>query len=569
MAPAAAFDTDAKLAEAKKLFGQGNELRRAGDCQAALPYYVRSRALVPSVPNTLNTAICLEQLSRFDEALDLYEELLAAFAQQLGDVERAAAGRVMARLRSKLGSIDVFADVDGSLVIDGRARGRLPLLSPVRVLPGRHDVRVLKEGYRTFQSAVEVKVGQTVPVDAKLDPLAASGRLRIDAPALAGADVFVDGALVGTTPWEGTLAPGTHLHFVRKGELGTAPKAIVVVKGQTALASIEALALGPELRLVVTPPTAELAIDGVVVGAGRWQGRLPLGEHTIEASEEGYFADKRKLSVDPTAGGERTIRLRADEAHPRWGRRKAGKIWLDAFGGLALSGGFGSQAESCARGRCGEGSAALGFAVGARAGYEFPLRISIEAAGGYLSLGKEMRRSFQGSFLAGPEGAPLQVPTSYDLADEIRISGGFVAAGACYRQPLGRHLELRTHALVGALFAQARDAITGTAAAGGRTLPVAAQGSESGASSTDLFVMPELALGLRFGGFAASVGLAAAAFLLEGPSYQTGDVTVSTDQCAAYPTAIDCAPGADLVSAERAWGQFVVWLPSLSAGYAF
>ena len=42
-----------QLEQAKQLFMQGNEMRKAGDWERALEYYVKSRDLVASVPNTI------------------------------------------------------------------------------------------------------------------------------------------------------------------------------------------------------------------------------------------------------------------------------------------------------------------------------------------------------------------------------------------------------------------------------------------------------------------------------------------------------------------------------------
>ncbi|MBI4700565.1 MAG: hypothetical protein HY744_05280, partial [Deltaproteobacteria bacterium] len=81
---------DPKLAEAKRLFFSGNELRLAGDYQRALDYYLESRALMPSVANTKNAAICLDELGRYDEALELYEDLITRFREEISEEDRAA-----------------------------------------------------------------------------------------------------------------------------------------------------------------------------------------------------------------------------------------------------------------------------------------------------------------------------------------------------------------------------------------------------------------------------------------------------------------------------------------------
>src|SRR6185295_11202360 len=80
---------DATLAKAKQLFDEADALRKAGDCERALPLFERSRALYPSVPNTMNAAPCLTQLGRIDEALDLEELLLARHRGELRPDELA------------------------------------------------------------------------------------------------------------------------------------------------------------------------------------------------------------------------------------------------------------------------------------------------------------------------------------------------------------------------------------------------------------------------------------------------------------------------------------------------
>ncbi|MBI4702217.1 MAG: hypothetical protein HY744_13900 [Deltaproteobacteria bacterium] len=100
---------DPQLAEAKRLFFSGNELRLAGDYQRALEYYLESRALMPSVANTKNAAICLDELGRYDEALELYEELITRFREEISDEDRAAVAPDVQRLRGQVGSIDAHA----------------------------------------------------------------------------------------------------------------------------------------------------------------------------------------------------------------------------------------------------------------------------------------------------------------------------------------------------------------------------------------------------------------------------------------------------------------------------
>ena len=163
-----------------------------------------------------------------------------------------------------------------------------------------------------------------------------------------------------------------------------------------------------------------------------------------------------------------------------------------------------------------------------------------------------------------------QLPQQPSAArDDLRITGALAGAGLGYRYPFADIFELRAHLLVGAFFAWSRDALSGTASAGGPAVPVDVANSSKTVSSADLFVMPELHLGLRFGGFGVSLGLAAAIFALQGPHLETGDVSPTGTCEKTNPTAVECAGGKGFLQGERAYGPFVLFVPGVSAGYLF
>ena len=59
-----------RLKKAKLLFRKGNAMRKAGDCERALFFFRQSRQAMAGVPNIVNAALCLEELGRYDEALE-------------------------------------------------------------------------------------------------------------------------------------------------------------------------------------------------------------------------------------------------------------------------------------------------------------------------------------------------------------------------------------------------------------------------------------------------------------------------------------------------------------------
>src|SRR5262249_41999767 len=121
---------------ARELFRKGFELLNVGDYERALDYFLRSREVMPSGPNERNAAFCLDKLGRYDEALEMYEDLLVSFPDDLDDRDRAILGPAMAALRAKVGNIEVTSNVAGLVLVDSRSRGKLPRSVPIRVLGG-------------------------------------------------------------------------------------------------------------------------------------------------------------------------------------------------------------------------------------------------------------------------------------------------------------------------------------------------------------------------------------------------------------------------------------------------
>src|SRR5262245_13798149 len=90
------------LTTAKELNRRGVALLDANDVERALEYFLKSRATFPSSKNIGNVAICLDRLGRFDEALEVYEELLVGYETGLDAEDRATIGPAMAALREKV-----------------------------------------------------------------------------------------------------------------------------------------------------------------------------------------------------------------------------------------------------------------------------------------------------------------------------------------------------------------------------------------------------------------------------------------------------------------------------------
>jgi hypothetical protein len=553
----AAEEADA-LERAKELFRRGMKLYQVGDIERALHFFLRSRQARPSIQNTSNAANMLARLGRYDEALELYEEVLLKFDAELTDGEKAAIGPTIEKLNTKVARIDISANVDGMVIIDGRARGRLPLEAPVRVLVGERTVRVIKDGYASYTKKVSMSAGQLTRIVAELRALAATGGLRVEDPGHESAQVYVDGAPMGPAPWEGTLGPGTHLVWTKSSERGSAPRAATVLQGQTVLVRVRSGRLGAPLRIDAVPRSANIRIGGAGVGKGAYRDRLPVGRYRVHVSEEGY----RERTVDAVVTEDDApplrVELEVDADHPRWPKALAGKAVLTVFGGAALSPSLESEAlENCEQ--CPDGATAIGPFVGVRGGYRFPFGMGLELAGGYLQLGARSLRTMT---------LPHTGAAQYQLEDDILLHGPFAAVGVSYRHAVGRAGPF-ARVMAGGFFATARDFVRGNVAAGGTEQPIEVLGSNERISSPAVMLVPELGVDVELGGLQLGGSVGVIAIVTEGARLESRSIAIEPNCDPNRPELAGCTPtGAELPN-ERAHGVFFAVTPQLFAGYTF
>ncbi|MEP7121394.1 MAG: PEGA domain-containing protein [Byssovorax sp.] len=559
----------AHLALAKDLFRKGVALLQADDVERALSFFLRSRAEQASAKNTGNAAICLSRLGRYDEALEMYEELLLRFSADLDAEDRATLIPAMAALRDKVGAIRVSASVDGLVVIDGRARGQLPFSAPVRVLGGAHTLRIFKDGYVAYEARVDVAIGTTLSVDARLAPLAGAGLLRVADPGSEGFEVFVDGSTVGYVPWEGTLGLGRHLVWIQKKDRGSSPSSVAIVEGQTALAQLPVADLGPPLHIAISPPTAGILLDGVALGLGSWSGRLPVGGHRVVVSEEGYRSRAIALVVQNKSLAEEQVKvdLAIDPESSRWPRPSLGRPFFSVFGGYLGGMTLHSSAEQGCPTRCFTVPSVLGGLAGVRVGFRFKGGLAPEIAVGVATVGVDLQRSEQSTFASRQAASTVHV--SYRLDDRLRLNGGFFSTGGSAWFPLRPDVGLLARVSVGVLFAHVSDPITGEASVATEKAPIVLSNRDEILKQPLGFVLPELGAEARLGSLRVGFTVGAAFFPGVGPRFSHENTGVNPRCESLHPTAVGCAPITHLLEGERAFTSFVLWSPQIAMGYVF
>lgn len=303
-----ASNADVK-AQAVARFETGIKYFDSGSLELALTEFLESRRLYPLRTATANAIVCLDQLGRHDEALEMLETLLTEFGPTMSADARERAQRKLSELQNRVGTIELTnAKVGSTILIDGRERGEYPLLEPLRVKAGTRLLRVIKLGFEPFETQVDIAGNGMAKVDVKQRALVRSGTLAVIEPSGKKLDVVVDGVVVGKTPWQGVLPLGEHVVLLRgEGQLGTLPAPVTIAADKTTQLSLAAEVFDAQLRIEPSPANAVIALDGITLGRGIWEGALRAGEHRIEVTAPDFLPRVGKESIG--RGEHKTLKL--------------------------------------------------------------------------------------------------------------------------------------------------------------------------------------------------------------------------------------------------------------------
>ena len=569
-------EVDPKREQARAHFLKGVELFEEEAWDAALAEFLRSRELYPTRSATKNAAVCFRKLRRNDEALDAYEELLGRFPD-LPAEDRATAQRAVKDLARLVGTVEIRGAAPGAVVVvDARERGRTPLPGPLRVNVGTRTVRIYKEGFAAYETRVDVAGGQTTVVRAQLAGLARAGRLSVVEAEGKSLDVLVDNVVVGKTPWEGAIATGEHTVQLRgEGTLGAPPASAPVKLDETTRLTLRAEELDSALRVEPRPVSARVAIDGVSVGRGVWEGRLRAGTHRVEIAEEGFVTAARAVTLEPTEREVAAVELARDPSSPLWRAAHPPKIAVELDAALAMAPSLGGDVAGACHGTCSR-SFGVGLLGNLHVGYQFPTGIGVALHGGYLIAAQ--------STTDRPESLrPLGLEQHPGFAnDALRLSGPFVGAAASFHR--GERFPFLARLGAGVAFLSLRDGRTGNFVAPSRELPTGEIRDQVGYTigagdppradplvedqpATFLHLAPEVRIGYRLGDhLEASLGLGMMLlFALSKPTWQNETrVLVPSDGSDG-----EAGFGSSADPQDLAGGVVVLILPSLGIRYDF
>ncbi len=146
-------------------FRHGVSLYKDADYAGALVEFRRAQELSPNFRVLYDIGQSLYQLQRYAEALKAFEEYLAQGGAQVSQVRRTAVEADLRALRSRVGYVEIGANVEGAEVrVDDQLVGTTPLATPVLVSVGHRKISVAKSDRMPQEKFVDIAVGDRARV---------------------------------------------------------------------------------------------------------------------------------------------------------------------------------------------------------------------------------------------------------------------------------------------------------------------------------------------------------------------------------------------------------------------
>ncbi len=173
-------DADAAR-RARQHFLDGMEHFEAHRYRPAIHQFELAAELVPSADLWFNIARSHEELGEYEPAIEHYRRYLRdrvdppdkeQVERRIASLEtQAETARRAANEVPTTGTLRVSANMEGvEVTLDDRSVGRTPLTTPISLEPGRHRLRLERDGYVPFRSEVRVEAGLVTAAYADLVP---------------------------------------------------------------------------------------------------------------------------------------------------------------------------------------------------------------------------------------------------------------------------------------------------------------------------------------------------------------------------------------------------------------
>jgi len=201
---------------ARAEYEAGRILYVDGDYQTAVVKFDRAYQESKDPRLLWNMAAAEKNLRHYVRVEELVRRYIDESGAQLTETERADAQALLDTVSQFIGDVTIKVQPDGANVaVDGAAVGVTPLEKPVRLEIGTRAFEISKQGFLPHRESFQISGGSQL-LEFSLEQELHQGTLRILADP--GNIIHVDGKVVGTTEWSGTIASGAHnVHVTADG----------------------------------------------------------------------------------------------------------------------------------------------------------------------------------------------------------------------------------------------------------------------------------------------------------------------------------------------------------------
>ncbi|MFT7138377.1 MAG: sulfatase activating formylglycine-generating enzyme [Candidatus Azotimanducaceae bacterium] len=276
---------------------------------------------IDTIPSTIAEVYIDQQLVgttplRLDEIdaglrdISLRSERYLDYDTEVDIIGRRELNELSANLSPAWAMIEIISEPDGAnIIVDGVVVGLTP--SNVEILQGYRDIDIKKDGFKMFETNIDVVASD----DSALPRILlekADGKVSINSRP-AGANVTVNGRYRGQTPVSLTLEPNEG-YAVVLSKAGYKPlERTINLRAEQDIALNESLKpiLGV-LRLAVEPSSSELFIDGVKQSTLNQRVSLTAKPHQIKVTAKGYADYLATVTPQPGTTQQLVIRLQTE-----------------------------------------------------------------------------------------------------------------------------------------------------------------------------------------------------------------------------------------------------------------
>ena len=302
--------------EAQKQWDAALALYKAGQWDGARTSFNAAYDASKNPRVLFNVAVCEKNLGRYARAIEVFRKELVDGKGELSAEEVADVKAQIAGLEQFVASLTIDVNEPGAeIFVDETKIGVAPLPGPVSVSVGERRVRATKAGFAEAREAIELRGGATGRVALKLAPITKTSLVAVNVIGPSNAVVKIDGKEVGPAPYKGQVGVSAEPHQFSAEAPGYVPatQSAVVRENEGLNLTLQLSQEQGKGRLIVIarPDTANIEIDGKVVGAGRWEGPVDIGTHQIAVKKQGFYT--WTYDVDVPKGGERSVQASLNE----------------------------------------------------------------------------------------------------------------------------------------------------------------------------------------------------------------------------------------------------------------